>query len=128
VLGAFVRESYLTLTDEVLSMVDAFWEQSLAKARRAHDQYQQQVVAAKNTALRTLAQAVEVMLDEDQTPAGQARPNIYAQIPREDLALAREAVQAMLYPTCYSHLSFLAKRYPLFKQFTLRLLEQFEFR
>jgi TnpA family transposase len=128
VLVAFVRESYLTLTDEVLSMVDAFWEQSLAKARRAHDQYQQQIVAAKDTALRTLAQAVAIVLDEDQTPAGQVRPSIYAQVPREDLVLAWEAVQTMLYPTRHSHLSFLAKRYPLFKQFTPRLLEQLGFR
>ena len=107
VLVAFVRESYLTLTDEVLSMFDAFWEQGLAKARRAHDQYQQHVVAAKDTALRTLAQAVAIVLDEDQTPAGQVRPSIYAQVPREDLVLAWEAVQTMLYPTRHSHLSFL---------------------
>lgn len=60
--------------------------------------------------MRTLAQAVEIVLDEDQTPAGQVRPRIYDQVPREDLVLAWEAVQTMLYPTRHSHLSFLAKR------------------
>lgn len=126
-LVAFLRESYLTLTDEVLSMFDAYWEHSLAKARRAHDQYQQQITAAKDTALRTLAQAVEIMLDEDQTPAGQVRPRVFARIPREQLVLAWEAVQTMLYPTRHSHLTFLAKRYSLFKQFTPRLLAQISF-
>ncbi len=86
------------------------------------------MVAAKDTALRTLAQAVAIVLNEDQTPPGQVRPSIYAQVPREDLMLAWEAVQTMLYPTRHSHLSFLAKRYSLFKQFTPRLLEQLGFR
>lgn len=51
ILVAFLGESLLTLTDEVLSMFDGYWEHSLAKARCKYDQYQQRVASAKDTAL-----------------------------------------------------------------------------
>ena len=123
VLVAFLRESLLTLTDEVLSMFDAYWEHSLAKARREHDLYQQEVASAKDTALQTLGQAVGIILDEEQIPPDQVRMVVYTQIPRADLLLTWEAVQALLFPTRHSHLTFLARRYNLFKQFTPHLLE-----
>lgn len=127
VLVAFLAESLLTLTDDALAMFDAYWEQSLAKARRDYEHYQQQVASAKDTALFTLARAVGVVLDEEQTPTDQVRQSIYAHIPRDELVLAWEAVQALLYPTRHSQLSFLTRRYSLFKQFTPRLLSQIAF-
>lgn len=39
ILVAFLRERLLTLTDEVLSMFDAFWEYNLAKARKEYEAY-----------------------------------------------------------------------------------------
>lgn len=127
ILVAFLRESLLTLTDDVLSMYDAFWEHSFAKARREYEQYQQRVASAKDTALQTLGQAVGIVLDEAQTPSEQVRAEVFARIPRQDLILAWEAVQTLLYPTRYSHLTFLTKRYTLFKQFTPHLLAQIQF-
>ena len=127
VLVAFLKESLLTLTDEVLSMFDAYWEHSYAKVRRDYEQYQQRVASAKDNALQTLGQAVGIILDDDTTPNVQVRETIYAQVPRSELMLAWEAVQALLYPTRHSHLTFLAKRYALFKQFTPTLLDQIVF-
>lgn len=69
ILMAFLRESLITLTDKVLEMFDAFWEYNLAKARREYESYQQQVAAAKDTAMQTLGGAVKVVLDEAGTPA-----------------------------------------------------------
>lgn len=57
----------------------------------------------------------------------QVRTIVYEHIPRADLLLAWEAVQSLLYPTRHSHLTFLSKRYGLFKQFTPYLLEQITF-
>lgn len=122
VLVAFLRESLLTLTDEVLSLFDGYWEHSLAKARREYEQYQQQVTSAKDTAMHTLGLAVGVVLNEADTPPIGLREAIYARVPREKLTLAWEAVQALLYPTRHSHLTFLAKRYGVFKQFTPQFL------
>lgn len=127
ILLAFLRESLLTLTDDVLSMFDAYWEHSLAKVRREHDNYQKQVATAKDTALQTLGKAVGILLDDECTPADQVRTIVYEHIPRADLLLAWEAVQSLLYPTRHSHLTFLSKRYGLFKQFTPYLLEQITF-
>lgn len=127
ILVAFLRESVLTLTDEVLAMFDAFWEYNLAKARREYEQYQQEVAAAKDTAMQTLGGAVKVVLDETGTPADQVRPTIYRTISRDKLLLAWQAVEALLHPTRHSKLSFLAKRYGFFKQFTPYLLGQIVF-
>ncbi|PHK04710.1 hypothetical protein VF10_38075, partial [Nostoc linckia z13] len=127
ILVAFLRESLLTLTDEVVAMFDAFWEYNLAKARREYEQYQQEVAAAKDTALQTLGGAVKVVLDEAGTPADQVRPAIYQTIPRDKLLLSWQAVEALLHPTRHSKLSFLAKRYGFFKQFTPYLLGQIVF-
>jgi len=127
VLVSFLRESLLTLTDESLSMFDAYWENSLAKARRDHDQYQQQVTSAKDTAMQTLGLAVALVLDEAQTKSNELREAIFARVPRAQLTLAWEAAQALLYPTRHSYLTFLAKRYGVFKQFTPRLLGQMNF-
>jgi hypothetical protein len=90
-----------------------------------YEQYQQEVTAAKDTALQTLGGAVKVVLDEAGTPADQVRPAIYQTIPRDKLLLAWQAVEALLHPTRHSKLSFLAKRY--FKQFTPYLLGQIVF-
>lgn len=127
VLVAFLRESLLTLTDEVLSQFDGYWEHSLAKARRDYEQYQQQVASAKDTALQTLGLAVSVVLDETQIPPTGLREAIYSRVSREQLTLAWEAVQALLYPTRHSHLTFLAKRYGVFKQFTPQFLGRITF-
>jgi TnpA family transposase len=127
ILVAFLRESLLTLTDDVLSLFDGYWEHSLAKARRDYDQYQQQAISAKDTTMRTLGLAVGVVLDETEIQPTGLREAIYARVPREQLTLAWEAVQALLYPTRHSHLTFLAKRYSIFKQFTPQFLGSMSF-
>lgn len=127
ILVAFLRERLLTLTDEALSMFDAFWEYNLAKARKEYEAYQQEVAAAKDTAMHLLGGAVKVVLDEAGTPAEQVRPQIYQTTPRDKLLLAWQAVEALLYPTRHSKLSFLTKRYGFFKQFTPYFLGQIVF-
>lgn len=127
VLVAFLRESLLTLTDDVLSLFDEYWEHSLAKARRDYDQYQQQATAAKDTAMQTMGLAVGIVLNEAEIPPNGLREAIYARVPREKLTLAWEAIQALLQPTRHSHLTFLAKRYGIFKQFTPQFLGRLTF-
>lgn len=73
-------------------------------------------------------QTVGIVLDEQTTPAEQVRTVVYTHVPREELLLAWEAVQALLYSTRHSHLMFLANRYALFKQFTPHLLTQISFK
>lgn len=127
VLIAFLRESLLQLTDEALDMFDAFWEHSLAKSRREYIGYQQQMATAKDTALQMLERAVRIVLDKDKTPPNQVRNTIYQTIPRSNLMLACQAVEALLGTTQHSNLSFLTKRYGLFRQFTPYLLGQMHF-
>lgn len=127
ILLVFLRESWYTLTDDVLTMYDGYWEHSLARARRAYEEYQQRVAANKDRALQQMGKVVSIVLDEEQVPAELVRSAVYDQISREDLRLAWEAVESLLFPTRHSQLTFLAHRYSLFKQFTPNLLSQIQF-
>ena len=126
-LVAFLRESWLTLTDAVIELFDQYWEGATAKARRDLDAYQQRMAAAKDQALLTLGEAARLVVDEDEVPGPALRATIYEALTREALLTALEVSRTLLQPSRHSHLAFLAERYASVKQFSGQLLTQLHF-
>ena len=106
-LVAACREAYRDLTDTVLKMVDEHWEHAVARARRALQDDQLAHARAKDQALRTLGQAVGLLMDEEHVPDEALREQIYAQVPREQLQAALTAVADFARPARHSYLDYL---------------------
>ncbi|QKG54847.1 hypothetical protein [Hymenobacter sp. BRD67] len=106
-LVAACREAYRDLTDVVLKMVDEHWEHAVARARRALQDDQLAHARAKDQALRTLGQAVGLVMDEEHVPNEALREQIYAQVPREQLQAALTAVADFARPARHSYLDYL---------------------
>ena len=104
---AACREAYRDLTDMVLKMVDEHWEHAVARARRALQDDQLAHARAKDQALRTLGQAVGLVMDEEHVPDEALREQIYAQVPREQLQAALTAVADFARPARHSYLDYL---------------------
>lgn len=106
-LVAACREAYRDLTDMVLKMVDEHWEHAVARARRALQDDQLAHARAKDQALRTLGQAVGLVMDEEHVPDEALREQIYAQVPRAQLQAALTAVADFARPARHSYLDYL---------------------
>lgn len=104
---AACREAYRDLTDTVLKMVNEYWEHAVARVRRALQDDQLAHARAKDQALRTLGQAVGLVMDEEHEPDEALQEQIYAQVPREQLQAALTAVADFARPARHSYLDYL---------------------
>lgn len=76
-LVAFLKESYLDITDAILTMFSDYWEVVAGKSKREMEVYQQQVTQAKDQTLETLGKAVMLIVDEKHITDAELRTHIY---------------------------------------------------
>lgn len=127
-LVAFLKESYLDITDAILTMFSDYWEVVVGKSKRAMEVYQQQVTQAKDQTLETLGRAAMLIVDEEHIADTELRTHIYRSLSKATLVKAVETCQTILRPTRNSYLDFLENRYGVIKRFSPHLLVQIHFR
>ena len=126
-LVAFLKESYLDITDAILTMFSDYWEVVVGKSKREMEAYQQQVTQAKDQTLETLGKAAMLIVDEEHIDDSELRTYIYDHLSRSTLLKAVETCQAILKPTRNSYLDFLENRYGVIKRFSPQLLAEMAF-
>jgi len=126
-LVAFLKESYLDITDAILTMFSDYWEGAVGRSRREMEAYQQQVTQAKDQTLETLGKAAMLILDEEHIGDSELRTYVYNHLSKNALLRAVETCQAILKPTRNSYLDFLENRYGVIKRFSPRLLAEMSF-
>ena len=98
-LVAFLKESYLDITDAILTMFSDYWEVVVGKSKREMEAYQQQVTQAKDQTLETLGKAAMLVVDEEHIADTELRTHIYGHLSKATLLKALETCQAILKPT-----------------------------
>lgn len=127
-LVAFLKESYLDITDAILTMFSDYWEVVVGKSKREMEAYQQHVTQTKDQTLETLGKAAMLVVDEEHITDTELRAHIYGHLSKAILMQAVETCQAILKPTRNSYLDFLVNRYGVIKRFSPYLLAEMSFR
>ena len=126
-LIAFLRESYLDITDAVLTMFSDYWETMVGKCKREMKVYQQQVVQTKDRTLEMLVKIATLITDEEHIEDGQLRASIYDHLSKDSLLEVVDTCQVLLRPTRNSYLYFMENRYTVIRRFSPQLLTQLSF-
>lgn len=123
ILIAFLRQSLIDITDELLDMVGQCLADTRARARRALKEHQRGVVAAQEEVIRAFEAIGSVMLESDVAP-GDLRAKLLAAVPAEDIARLVDVCRGSGRPMDSEGLDFLRSRYSYIRQFSARFITQ----
>ncbi len=125
-LVAFLHESMIDVTDEIIEMYDRCLNVAYAKARRDLEELRASISRSTNEKVRLLREIAELIMDEAISDDA-LRTAIYRRLPRERLASVIEECNQMVRPSSDPYFDFLAKRYSYIRQFAPALLEAVAF-
>lgn len=126
ILICFLYESLMDTNDKVLEMFDDYWEHIINGSKKELDMYQQTLFKSQNEAMKTLSQAVSIIVNDTVTD-DQLRKLIFEIYPKEVLMEALLVTGSALRPIRQTHLYYLNNYYGNLKQFTPNLLKTFDF-
>lgn len=121
ILVAFLRQSLIDITDEILDIFDVCMARAHSQAKKALKQYHQDVAEATQVQLRLFHEIGSLVLDpavEDDA----LRLEIYRRVPPEALYTALGETESIIRPEGHAHFDFLDKQYNTLRRFTPALL------
>ncbi len=127
ILAAFLQQSAVDITDELVDMLDRCLAQAYARAGRDLDEFRSSVARETNEKLRLFQEMARVVLDSKISDA-ELRPAIFQRIPEIALQSALDRTNRITRPLDDHYFDFLAGRYGYLRQFTPAFLEAFTFR
>jgi TnpA family transposase len=126
ILICFLYESLIDTNDKVLEMFDDYWEHIVNGSKKELDIYQQTLFKSQSEAMRTLSQAVTIIINDTITD-DQLRTYIFEIYPKEMLREALLVTGSALRPAKQTYLYYLKNYYATLKQFTPNLLKTIGF-
>jgi TnpA family transposase len=127
ILAAFLQQSVVDITDELIDMFDRSLAQAYARAARDLDEFRSSVARETNEKLRLFQEIVRVVLDSKIGDAD-LRAAIFQRIPEAALQSALDQTNRITRPLDDHYFDFLAGRYGYLRQFTPTFLAAFGFR
>jgi len=126
ILICFLYESLMATNDKVLEMFDDYWEHIVNGSKKELDVYQQTLFKSQNEAMKTLSQAVSIIINDTVTD-DQLRAFIFEIYPKEMLREALLITGSALRPVRQTYLFYLNNYYAHLKHFTPNLLKTIDF-
>jgi hypothetical protein len=126
ILIAFLRQSLVDITDELIDMFDRCLAEAYARAGRDLDEFRKSVAQATNEKVSLFRELGHVILDE-QIEDAKLRSVIYQRIPKEVLQAAVSECDEIIRPIDDSYFDFLESRYNYIRQFAPTFLLAFTF-
>jgi len=126
-LIAFLHETMIDVTDEIIELYDRCLNQAYAKARRELEEFRASVSRSTNEKVLLLREIAALVMDETITDDA-LRAAIYQRLPRERLRAVIEECNQIVRPSSDPYYDFLAKRYSYLRQFAPAFLEALTFR
>lgn len=126
ILIAFVQQMLIEITDESVDLFTRCLAETHSRAQRDLQTFRQQQAVAINEKVMLLQQIGQVILDPAVADL-QVRPDIFAQVPREQLQQAVADCPPLIRPVQDEAYDFLALRYNYLRTFAPALLETFTF-
>ncbi len=126
ILICFLYESLMDTNDKVTEMFDDYWEHIVNGSKKELDAYQQTLFKSQNEAMKTLSQAVSIIINDTVTD-DQLRAFIFEIYPKEMLREALLVTGSALRPVRQTYLFYLNNYYGHLKQFTPNFLKTIDF-
>lgn len=126
ILVAFVQQMLIEITDESVDLFTRCLAETHSRARRDLQTFHQQQAVAINEKVMLLQQIGAIILDPAVTDS-QVRPDIFAQVPREQLQQAVADCPPLIRPVQDEAYDFLALRYSYLRTFAPAFLDTFTF-
>jgi TnpA family transposase len=127
ILLAFVHQSLIDLTDEVLDVFDGCLAETAARAGRELDEFRKAAARTTHDKLRLFRDLGRLVLDATVSDT-ELRTTIYRRVPPERLYTAVKECEELIRPLDESAFAFLERRYSYLRQFAPAFLEAFAFR
>jgi TnpA family transposase len=127
ILLAFLHQSLIDLTDEVLDVFDGCLAETAARAGRELDEFRKAAARTTHNKLRLFRDLGRLVLDATVSDT-ELRTTIYRRIPPERLYTAVKECEELIRPLDESAFEFLERRYSYLRQFAPAFLEAFAFR
>jgi TnpA family transposase len=127
ILLAFVHQSLIDLTDEVLDVFDGCLAETAARAGRELDEFRNAAARTTHDKLRLFRDLGRLVLDATVSDTA-LRTTIDRRIPPEHLYTAVKECEELIRPLDESAFEFLERRYSYLRQFAPAFLEAFTFR
>lgn len=126
ILVAFLQQTLVDLTDEIIELYDRRLAKAYADARQEIEDFRASVSRARNEKVLLLREIAQLIVDEAITDEALRRA-IYSRQPRERLEAVIEECNQIVRPRSDPYYDFLAKRYSYFRQFAPAFVEALAF-
>lgn len=126
ILVCLLQERCLSVTDDLIEMLDVLIGRIFASAARERDNEFAQQGKAINTNLRLFRSVAAVLLDLEIADA-EVRARAFVQVPQAQLQQAYEQSAALVQPEDFNSFAFLVKRYAHLRSFLIDILEAVPF-
>jgi TnpA family transposase len=127
ILVAFLKQTLITLIDEVVEMFDECLWDSYTNAKKDLEAYQKRVAKSVNEKLRRFCELGEVLLDETVTDEA-VRSAVFKQVPATSLRLLLDETAQLVRPGNDDYVDYFANHYSYLRRFIPRFLKQLRFR
>lgn len=126
ILVAFLRQSFIDITDEAIDMVDRCLAGAYTRAGRDLEEFRRSVARATNEKLMLFREIGAVVLDP-QVSDKELRAVIYRCVGQDRLQAAVAQCDEIIRPQDDSYFDFLKTRYSYIRRFAPAFLEAFHF-
>lgn len=128
ILAAFLTETAMDITDDIIEMFDRCFMETYARARRNLDEFRKLTGRSTNEKVVALGKLCALLTD----PAALSSPEklykrLYDAFPPETLAALAAECDALARPLDDNYFDFWAKRYVYFRMFSREFLNVFAF-
>ena len=127
ILIAFLNQTLLALTDDVVEMFDRCLWDCHSDAKRDLTEFQQRMASAVNDKLRLFQDLGEVLLDATVADAA-VRPVSFQRVSEQTLRTALTETKQLVRPSHDAYVDFFGRRYSYVRQFAPAFLQRLTFR
>jgi TnpA family transposase len=127
ILIAFLKQTLITRTDEVVEMFDACLWDGYTEAKKELEAHQKSIAKSVNEKLRRFCDLGEVLLDETVTDEA-VRRTLFKRVPAASLRILLDETAQLIRPTHDDHVDFFAPRYSYLRRFIPQFFERLRFR
>lgn len=126
ILLAFLRQSLVDITDELIDLYDRCLSDTYARARQDYKEFRLSIAKTTNEKLILFFEMGQIVLDS-QVSSDQLRATIYSRIPEEELREAIEECDEIIRPQDDQAIDYFASRYSYLRKFAPQFLSSLMF-
>lgn len=127
ILAAFLRQSLIDITDDLLERFDRYLAHAYSKARRKRDEFRDSVARSTSENLLRYQEIARILVDPD-TAEEDRLGKIFESIPPQEIKESLEECERITRPPDDNYFDFLDSKYSTIRRFSPRFIASLDFR